>query len=215
MKRLPRVKASLAMMCVAGAGWVWAAPADDHQRGQLMFDRGDVGGAMSALRAPAKAGYAPSQVLLAFILDRADFAEEAAKLYTEAAAQNHAEGHAGLANAYQTGRGVAKDEKLAVQHFSKAAELGHALSIEVMADLYTKGRFGLADAPAEQALAAVRRAAGREHLPSIEALAEAYRSGRWGLPADPQQAAMWRTRAAELIARRKLPASAPAAKGRS
>ncbi len=215
MKRFVWVKACLAIMCIAGAGGAWAAPADDHQRALLAYDRGDVAGAMVALRAPAKAGYAPSQVLLAFILDRADFPEDAAKLYAEAAAQGHAEGHAGLANAYQTGRGIAKDEKLAVQHFSKAAELGHPLSIEVVADLYIKGRLGLTDAPADQALAAVRRAAGQDHLASIEALSQAHRNGRWGLPVDPQQAAVWQARAAALVARRKAPASAPAVKGRS
>ena len=210
-----RARACLACMSMGLVAGVWAAPADDHQRGVQAYNRGDVVGAMSALRAPAKAGYAPSQVMLAFILDRADFVDEAAKLYAEAAAQNDAEGHAGLANAYLTGRGVAKDEKLALQHFSKAAELGHAMSIEGMAMMYLDGRLGLADAPAEQALAAVRRAADRGHLASIDALAAAHASGRWGLPVDAQQAAVWRTRAAELRARRAAPASAPAAKGRS
>ncbi len=209
------IKTCLTWLGAMAAACAWAAPVDDHQRAVLAYNRGDVGGAMSALRAPAKAGYAPSQVLLAFILDRADFAEEATKLYTEAAAQGDPDGHAGLANAYQTGRGIAKDEKLALQHFSKAAELGHAPAIELLADSYLSGRLGLADAPAEQALAAVRLAADRGHLPSIDALAQAHRTGRWGLAVDVQQATVWRTRATELRARRAAPASAPAgAKGR-
>lgn len=210
-----RTRACLVGLGLGLATAVWAAPADDHQRALQAYNRGDVVGAMSALRAPAKAGHAPSQALLAFILDRADFVDEAAKLYAEAASQNDPEGHAGLANAYLTGRGVAKDEKLALQHFSKAAELGHALSIDGVANLYLKGQLGLADAPTEEALAAVRRAADRGHLPSVDALAAAHASGRWGLAVDPQQATVWRTRAAELRARRAAPASAPAAKGRS
>jgi TPR repeat protein len=125
----------------------WSAPADDHQRGLLAFRRGDVVAAIAALRPPAQAGHAPSQTLLAFILDRADFTEEAARLYQAAAAQDDAEGHAGLANAYLTGRGVAKDENRAWQHFSKAAELGHAASAQVVANAYAKGQFGQAVDP--------------------------------------------------------------------
>lgn len=198
-------------MCVAfWAAMAVAAPADDHARGVAAYNRGDVVAAMSALRAPAKAGHAPSQVFLAFILDRADFVDESFALYRDAAAQDHPEGHAGLANAYLTGRGIAKDEKVALQHFSKAAELGHPLSVEIVADLHLKGQLGLAGASDGQVLAAVRRAAERGHLASIDALAEAYRGGRWGLAADAQQAAIWRTRGTELRARRASPASAPA-----
>jgi TPR repeat protein len=112
---------------------VMAAPADDHQRGMAAYQRGDVVAAMSAFRAAARSGHAPSQSMLAFILDKADFVDEAAALYRAAAEQNDAEGHAGLANAYLTGRGVAKDEKLAMRHFSKAADLGHAVSASIVA----------------------------------------------------------------------------------
>lgn len=179
-----------------------AAAAEAHQRGLTALHRGDVVGAMAALRPPARAGHAPSQVLLAFILDRADFAEEAAALYREAAAQDDADGHLGLAQAHLTGRGIAKDEKLALQHFSKAAARGQATAIEVLADAYIRGRFGLDDADPAAALAAVRRAAEGGHLVSMEALAQAHRSGRWQLPVDAQQAAAWQNRAAQLRAQR-------------
>jgi len=126
----------LRALCLAWpmlVGMAHAAPVDDHQRGITAYQRGDVVAAMAALRVAAKAGYAPSQSMLAFILDKADFVDEAATLYRAAADQNDAEGHAGLANAYLTGRGVAKDEKQAMTHFSKAAELGHAVSKAVVA----------------------------------------------------------------------------------
>ena len=190
---------------LAGSLWVaaaLAAPADDHQRGVLAYNRGDVSGAMSALRGPAKAGYAPSQVLLAFILDRADFTEEAFALYRDAALQDDTEGHLGVGNAYLTGRGVAKDEKRAWQHFSKAADLGHPAAIEIVAEAHVKGQLGQGGAPPDQALAAVRRAADRGHLASIDALAQAYRNGRWGLAVDPQQAASWQGRSTQLRAQR-------------
>lgn len=188
--------------CLLMAAAALAAPADDYERAMKAYARGDVVAAMEALRPPAKAGHAPSQALLAFFLDRADFAEEAFALYRSAAAQDNAEGNAGLAGAYLSGRGVAKDEKLALQHFSKAAELGHASSIEIIADAHVKGSLGLAGAPGDQAVAAVRRAADRGHLPSIDALAQAYAEGRWGLAPDAKLAAQWKARAAELRAQR-------------
>lgn len=187
-----------------------AAAQEDYQAAMQAYNRGDVVAAMAALRAPARAGHAPSQAMLAFILDRADFAEESLALYRAAAAQDNAQGHAGLANHYLTGRGVAKDEKLAFQHFSKAADLGDALAIEQVADAHLRGLFGLAQADPASAVAAVRRAAELGHLPSIDALAQAHDSGRWGVAVEPAQAAQWRARGAELRARRV--AKPPAAK---
>lgn len=193
-------------LCAAAA---CAAPADDHARGLLAYQRGDVVGAMSALRPAAQAGHAPAQVLLAFILDRADFPDEAVGLYRQAAEHGDAEGHAGFANLLLTGRGIAKDEKQALEHFSKAADLGHALAIQVVADAHLKGQMGLSLPPADpaRALAALRRAAEQGHLPAVEALAQAHRRGDWGLAADAAEAARWQARAAAL---RQQRSSSPA-----
>jgi TPR repeat protein len=138
-------------LIVLWASALHAAPADDHQRGLQAWQRGDVATAMRALRPAADAGHVPSQTLLAYILDQAGFADEATRLYKAAAEQGDAEGHAGLAAAYQGGRGIAKDEKQAGLHFSKAAELGHAPSMAVLARAYRNGELGLA---ADAALAA-------------------------------------------------------------
>jgi TPR repeat protein len=191
-------------------GAVSAAPEDDYQRGLKAYQQGDVVAAMSLLRAPANAGHAASQSLLAFILDRADFTEEAARLYRGAAAQGDPEAHAALANLYLTGRGIAKDEKLALQHFSKAAELGNSLAIQVMADAYLKGQMGLGAAPRDNAaaVAAFKRAADLGHLPAAEALARAYAEGSFGLTTDTAQAATWQARVVEL--RKQSAAAAPA-----
>ena len=170
----------LAVVNRTGAGWVGAvqavciscacaAPADDYQRGLKAYREGDVASALHLLRTPAGAGHAAAQSLLAFILDRADFAVEALPLYRAAAAQGDADAHAGLANLYLLGRGIAKDEKRAGAHFSKAAELGHAASIEVMALAYRNGSFGLApdaaQAAAWQARADAQRAAAAAAKP--------------------------------------------------
>lgn len=128
-----------------------AAPVDDHQRGLQAYQRGDMAAAMGELRKAADAGHVPSQTLLAFILDRAGFADDAARLYRAAAERDDAEGHAGLAAAYLSGRGIAKDEKQAWLHFSKAAELRHEASIDLVADAYRKGLFGVAADPAAAA----------------------------------------------------------------
>jgi TPR repeat protein len=204
-----RTKAAGFIVALVCAAPLLAAPEDDYARGRLAYQRGDVVGAMTALRAGAKAGHAPSMSMLAFILDRSDFIDEAFALYRDAAALDDADANAGLANAYLTGRGVAKDENAAFRHFSKAAELGNALSIEVVASAYLGGPLAKV-APADDALAqaALKRAALRNHLPSVEALAQAHQSGRFGLPVDPQQAAIWQARAVEL--RKLKPGAQPA-----
>lgn len=169
-----------------------------YQGGLLALQRGDVAGAMAALRAPAMAGHAASQSLLAFVLERADLSAEAAKFWREAASQGDADAHAGLAALYQSGRGVAKDEKLALHHFSEAAERGHAAAVEVVALAWIQGQLG-ADALAQPATAAaaLKRAAQQGHLASADALVGAYRQGRFGLPVDEAQAVAWQDRAAQ------------------
>lgn len=139
-----------------------AAPADDHLRGLQAYQRGDVVAAMVALRVAANAGHAPSQALLGFILESADFREEAAQHYRSAAAQGDADGHAGLAGLLISGRGVAKDEKQGLLHFSKAAELGHATATEVMERVYQNGLYGAAPDPAQAAAWRARAAALRQ-----------------------------------------------------
>lgn len=189
-----------------------ATPEDDYQKGLLAYQRGDVGAAMGALRAPAKAGHAPSQYLLGFLLDRIDMVDDTARLWREASAQGNAEAHAGLASLYQTGRGVAKDEKAALFHFSEAAARGHEASINDVATAWLEGKLG-ADAAANPAtaLAAIQRAAGQGHLPSADALAAAYRGGRYGLPVDEAQAQAWQARAAAWRKERAAPAPAKGA----
>ncbi len=185
-----------------------AAPEEDFQRARTAYARGDVVAAMAALKPASEGGHAPAMSMLAFILDRADFDTEAARWYRQAAERGDVEGHAGLANLLLTGRGVAKDEKEALAHFSKAADAGHEASIAIVADAWLGGPLAAALAPdAGAARAALERAALRNHLPAIDALAQAFaEGGRFGVAADAQQAAAWRSRAAELRKLRAAPA---------
>lgn len=189
----------LALVAACATASVLAAPADDYERGVKAYQRGDVVDAMAALRPAAQAGHVAAQTLLAFILDRADFPEESVALYRSAAGLGDAEGHSGLANAYLTGRGVTKDEKLALQHFSKAADLGHGPSIELIASAWAQGRLGLkADDDLAAARAALLRAAEQGHLASAELLGQAHAQGRLGLSVNAVEAARWQARVAEL-----------------
>lgn len=121
-----------------------AAPQGDYLRGQQAYQRGDVVAAMAALRPAAAAGHAPAQTLLAFILDRADFPDEATPLYRAAAEQGVAQAHAALADFYLSGRGLAKDEKQGLAHFSKAALLGDEAAALALERAHRLGLHGLA-----------------------------------------------------------------------
>jgi TPR repeat protein len=210
MRRTAAVLHLLVSLAVMAAGSALAEPADDYQRGMQAYKRGDIAAAMRELRRAADAGHPPSQSMLAFILDRANYAEEAMRLYRAAAERDDAQGHDGLATAYLIGRGVPKNEKLAWVHFSKAADLGYEPAINKLADAYRTGQIGTAaDTPADAPRLALTRAAERDHLPSIDALAQAYRiGGLFGISADATQADKWRARAESL--RKQRAASAPA-----
>ncbi len=205
---------TVAMACAAAllalSPVAFAAPEDDHQRGLAAYHRGDVTTAIGALRPAAAAGHAPSQALLAFVYERAGEVDRAVPLYRDAAAQGLSDAQVRWAEMLLAGQGVAKDEKAALEQFSKAAAQGHRHAIEVVASAWLKGQWG-ADERADPvtARAAVLRAADGGHLPSAEALAAAYRSGRFGLDLDPAQAARWDTQVGAWRRQRAPAASAP------
>lgn len=204
-----------AMLVAAGALAPFAAapaPADEHARALQAYQRGDVATAMKLLRPPAAAGHAPSQTLLAFILERADFADEAARLYRSAADQGDPEAMAGLANLLFTGRGVAKDEKQAFALFSKAADAGHASALQVVADAYLARQMGQLPGARDDAaaVATLQRAAAQGHAGAAAGLTKAYSAGDFGLAPDAQQAARWQARSDELRRAAAGAASAPA-----
>lgn len=124
---------ALALLFVAATAA--AAPEDDYARGRQAYAGGDVAGAMRALRSGASAGHGPSMALLAFILERSDFVDEALALYRRAADLDVADAHVALGNLHLAGRGVAKDENAALAHFSKAARLGDAHAAALVARL--------------------------------------------------------------------------------
>lgn len=180
----------LAVMLVSYVAMAYAAPEEDFRAGSKAFDSGDVVQAMSLLRKSADAGHAPAQALLGYILDKAEFDEEALAYYRKAAQQGNAEGEFGVGAMYAAGEGVKRDPAEALKWFLRAAEKGHVLATKVLAQAYMKGELGVDEAKrgGPEALRWVRRAADLGDVPAMEHLARAYRTGGLGLAADVKQA---------------------------
>ena len=180
----------IALLLLWQVGVAWAAPEDDFRAGSQAYRSGDVVQAMALLKKSADAGHAPSQALLAYILDQAEFNDEAVDYYRKAAAQGDPEGEFGLGSMYAAGEGVKRDPAEARKWIARAAEKGHAAAINSLAQAYIKGELGLDETQRNgaEALRWVRRAAAAGYLPAMEHLAAAYRAGAYGLAVDLKQA---------------------------
>ena len=208
MKRRSRwIIPAVVVWVTLGTAAVLQAPAalaasveDDFRAGQRAYLAGDVIGALSSLRKAADAGYAPAQVLLAEILDRAEFNEDAVAYYRKAAEQDSADGEFGLGTMYHAGEGVKKDAAQALFWYRRAAARNHARAIQAIAHAYVVGDLGLDEKRRDnaEAAAALRRAAEIHYVPAVEALARAYKTGDFGLKPDAQQAQLWEAKLKEL-----------------
>lgn len=184
------------LACLAGPSS--AGPEEDYQAGVKSHSVGDIVGAMAPLRRAALAGHAKAQSLLAEILDRTDFDEDAVELYRKAAAQGDPDGMFGLGTMIVSGEGTKKDPLAGRVWIQKAAEQGHQQAINVIAQGYLKGELGFtaADRDTPQALEWVKRAAANDYLPAIDALAAAYATGNgFGLAADRALAEQYQAQA--------------------
>lgn len=177
-----------------------ANPEEDFRAGSRAFQGGDVVQAMALLKKSADAGHAPSQSLLGYILDKAEFNDEAIAYYRKAAAQKDPDGQFGLGTMYASGEGVKRDFVEARKWITLAAEKGHAGAINALAQAYISGELGIGEAERNggEALRWIRRAADTGHLPAVERLAVAYRTGAYGLAVDAQQAQSFEAKAKAL-----------------
>ncbi len=161
---------------------VLAGPDEDYAAGFKSFQENDIVGAMTPLRSAANAGHAKAQVLLAQILDRSEFDEDAVALYRKAAEQGDPDGMFGLGAMTASGEGLKKKDLIEGRSWIlKAAELGHKQAISVMAQAYLKGELGLTEAERAEpvALRWVKLAAENDYLPAIDALIVAYGAGNF------------------------------------
>jgi len=198
-RRLSRLVPLAACLFALLASPVMAGPNEDYQAGLKSFQEGDVVGSMAPLRNAANAGHAKAMVLLAEILDRSEFDEDAVALYRKAADQGDADGMFGLGVMLAAGEGVKKKEPVeGRQWIHKAAELGHPQAINVIAQAYLKAEMGLSEAERDTPVAFdwVKKAADNDYLPALDALVSAYSAGnRWGLAVDKAKADKYQAQA--------------------
>jgi uncharacterized protein len=126
-----------------------AGPEQDTEQAEKEFARGDLVASMSLWRKAAEQGYAPAQVRLAAILDKAEQDAEAVEWYRKAAAQGSAAGEYGLGSMYFSGEGVKKDLEQARSYILRAAEKSYLPAIKAMMDAYKVGGLGLAADPVQ------------------------------------------------------------------
>ena len=139
-------------------------------------------------RLAAEGGHAKAQARIAFIFFDSGYVDEALEFFRKAAEQGNTDGMYGIGmiTAGGVGGGVAEARKW----FTLAAEKGHVLALQKVADAYRNGGLGLDEAARSgpDALLWIKRAADADYVPAVKALASAYRSGQYGLAVDAKQA---------------------------
>jgi TPR repeat protein len=146
-----------------------------YEQGRKAFARDDLFGALEWLRKGADAGHAPSQALLAYILDRAEEDAAAIELYEKAAAQGDGDALYGLAGMYAGGEGVEQDPSRARELYERAAAGGHQRAQLVLALAYLRGGLDVEADPA-RGERMLREQAESGYQPAVDALARLERS---------------------------------------
>lgn len=194
MDRLKRVSVLAAVLLCGSA---WAGIPEDFAAGSKAYHRGDVRAAISLLRKSADAGHAPSQSLLAALLDSAEENEDAVRYFQLAADQGDRDGYYGLAGMQLSGEGTPRNPDAARQSMLRAGQLGHKQATATLALSYIRGGQGMksGERDSPEALRWIQAAAATDHLESIDRLAVAYRTGELDLAADARKAEEFEARA--------------------
>ena len=124
--------------------WAVAGPEQDAELAEKEFARGDLLAAIGLWSKAAQQGYAPAQVRLADILDKAEEDVEAADWYRKAAVQGNAAGEYGLGQMYLKGEGVKKDFEQAHSYILRAAGKDYLEAVVLMMEAYRTGGMGVA-----------------------------------------------------------------------
>lgn len=146
---LVKYLAVVAMCWGLSAPWAVAGPEQDTELAEKEFARGDLVASMGLWRKAAQEGYAPAQVRLGDILDKAEEDVEAVDWYRKAAVQGNAAGEYGLGQMYLKGEGVKKDAEQARVNVLRAAEKDYLPAVLLMMEAYRTGGMGLAVDPAK------------------------------------------------------------------
>jgi len=171
-----------------------AGPAEDYAEGtRQRYAVGDLIAAMPLLRRAADAGHAAAQAAMGEILDHADSDPEAIEYFRKSATQGNADGQFGLATMLAVGEGAPKDLAGARKWIVLAAEQGHKIAINELAQAYIIGGLDIPDDKRQsaEALRWIRAAADNGYLTAMDKLAAAYRTGDLGLGIDIKAADQW------------------------
>jgi hypothetical protein len=147
-RQLIWLKSGLLSMALVGPLAV-AGPQEDTEQGVMEFNRGDLVASMALWRKAAEEGYAPAQVWLGDILDKAEEDADAFIWYRKAAEQGSAAGEFGLGLMYAKGEGVPADLTKAHSYVLKAAEQNHVPAMIAMMAGYRNGGLGLTPDPVQ------------------------------------------------------------------
>ena len=120
-----------------------AGPEQDAELALKEFNRGDLIVAITLWRKSAQEGYAPAQVWLGDILDKAEEDVEAADWYRKAADQGNADGEFGLGQMFLKGEGVKKDFEKGRVYILRSAEKNNVYALKMMMEAYRNGGMGL------------------------------------------------------------------------
>lgn len=116
---------------------------------------------------------------------------DAVKWYRKAAGKNDAEAIFMLGRMYDSGEGVPKDSKVALEHYQRSAKMGCASAQTMMGDLYDQmGNY-------TSAIYWYNQAATKLDVDAIKKLGDYHLTGQGGLPADPDLALLYFALAAQ------------------
>lgn len=191
---VPGLDASVAKAIKDGT----ATPEQYFEAANIADKSDDMIASATLYRFAADGGHAIAQARTGDILYGTGIFDVALHYYLKAAEQDNTDGMYGAALVLM-GRYSEKDLKgdlagndfaAARKWFSRAAELGHRISLIKMADAYLYGGLALDNDALNgpEALSWIKRAADADYVPAVEALAKAYRTGQYGLAADPAKA---------------------------
>ncbi|WP_275097274.1 tetratricopeptide repeat protein [Sedimenticola hydrogenitrophicus] len=114
----------------------------DYETGFAAFRNEDLVTALQYLGQASDQGHVRAQVLLAYILDKAEENEQALALYRKAAATGDAEAQMGLAMMLAAGEGVEVDNASAFSLLLKSADQGHVPAMLQLYQALDKGTMG-------------------------------------------------------------------------
>ena len=155
--------------------------------------------AMQLSKEASEKGHPGAQSFYGFLLDKAEFDEEAEAWYRKAIAQDNIAGMLHLAR-LQTTKANEKNIAEALSLYQKAANLGSTQAIKIIARAYKKGDLGLQQNQ-QTAVSWFLKAADKKDADSILTLARAYEKGQLGLPVDYKKALQLYQQASTLNSR--------------